>query len=113
MKYYIESRAWEQILKFLQQIKGIHTEDEASLRLFIEAIWFMVRSGCQWRLLPNCYGNWRAVHRRFKRWVDLGIWEKLMQYVQQNPDLEAIVLGSVNKKINVAILTPQQNLESP
>ncbi len=29
MKYYIELRVWEQILEFLQQIKGIHTEDEA------------------------------------------------------------------------------------
>ena len=57
MKYYIDLNTWKQILEFLQQIKGIHTEDEVSLRRFIEAIWFMVRSGCQWRLLPDCYGS--------------------------------------------------------
>lgn len=34
-------------LRILQQIKGIHTGYEVSLRQFIEAIWFMVRSGCQ------------------------------------------------------------------
>ena len=60
MKYYIDSNAWEQILEFLDQIKGIHTEDEASLRQFVEAIWYMARSGCQWHLLPSYYGCWRA-----------------------------------------------------
>ncbi|WP_410525790.1 transposase [Rickettsia endosymbiont of Oedothorax gibbosus] len=66
MKYYIDSNAWEQILDFLRQIKGIHTEDEITLRQFVEGIWFMARSGCQWRLLPSSYGCWRSVHRRFK-----------------------------------------------
>ena len=64
------------------------------MRIFIEAIWFIVRSGCQWRLLPNYYGNWRAVHRRFKRWVSFGIWEQLMQHVQENPDLELTMLDT-------------------
>lgn len=82
MKYYIDSNAWEQILDFLRQIKDIHTEDEITLTQFVEGILFMVRSGCQWRLLPSSYGCWCSVHRRFKRWVDRGIWEQLMQYVQ-------------------------------
>jgi transposase len=101
MKYYIELKVWEQIFKILKQIKGIHTEDEASLRIFIEDICFIVRSGCQWRLLPNYYGSWRAVHRRFKRWVDFGIWEQLMQYVQESPDLEATMLDTT---INFSII---------
>ena len=94
MKYYIDSNAWEQILEFLDQIKGIHTEDEASLRQFVEAIWYMARSGCQWRLLPSYYGCWRAVHRRFKRWACQGIWEKLMQYVQKDKDLEVTMVDA-------------------
>lgn len=94
MQYYINSKAWEQILEFLQQTKGIHTEDKISLRQFVEAVWFMVRSGCQWRLLPSSYGCWRSVHRRFKRWVDQGIWEKLMQYVQVGKDLEAVIIDA-------------------
>jgi transposase len=93
MKYYIDSNAWKQILNFLRQIKAIHTQDETSLRQFIEAVWFMVRSGCQWRLLPDHYGYWRAVHRRFKRWVDLGIWEQLMQYVIDK-DLESVMIDA-------------------
>ena len=95
MKYYIDSKAWEQILAFLKQIKAIHIQDKKSLRRFIEAVWFIVRSGCQWRLLPDYYGYWRAVYRRFKRWVDLGIWEQLMQYVIDKDLESAIIDGTI------------------
>ena len=43
MKYYIDSNAWEQILECLDQTKGIHTENEESLRQFVEAIWYSNR----------------------------------------------------------------------
>ncbi len=76
---------------FLDDVKGIHTNDEGALRFFIEVVWFGVRSGCQWRLLPESYGNWRAIHRRFKRWADAGIWEHLMHHVA-TPDTQEVMM---------------------
>lgn len=93
MKYHIESVSWEHIYAFLCQQKGIHTRDEGELRVFVEAIWFVVRSGCQWRLLPEYYGNWRAVHRRFKRWAEAGVWEELMHYVSI-PDTQEVMIDA-------------------
>ena len=83
MKYHINSCAWEHIHVFLDSLEGIHTRDQGALRLFVEAVWFVVRIGCQWRLLPESYGNWRAIHRRFKRWAEAGIWEQLMHHQTQ------------------------------
>jgi transposase len=60
MNYYMNSYTWERILSLLLQIKGLHTKDIPTLHKFIEAVWFMARSGCQWRLLPKDYGNWHA-----------------------------------------------------
>ena len=77
MNYYIKAKEWEQILLILCDQKGIHTKDRQKLRLFIEAVWYVARSGCQWRLLPFYYGSYRAVHRRFKSWSDRGIWALL------------------------------------
>lgn len=57
MKYPLKEREWEQILEGLRKIKGIHTKEEARLRRFMEGVWYMTRSGCQWRLLPEDYGN--------------------------------------------------------
>jgi transposase len=31
------------------------------MRQFIEGIWFIVRTGCQWRLLPDDYGCWYSI----------------------------------------------------
>jgi transposase len=94
MDYYIEEANWEKILDFLKGIKGLHTKNENSLRRFIEAIWFVARGGCQWRLLPSYYGDWRAIHRRFKRWSDRGIWGDLMEYSHPNPDMEVLMIDA-------------------
>ena len=91
MHYHIDCRSWEQILSFLKGVKGIHTHNETRLRTFIEAVWFIARSGCQWRLLPEFYGGWRAVHRRFKRWSQAGVWEDLMKFVS-DPDREVMMI---------------------
>ena len=92
MEYYIKERNWKQILEFLKSKKGVHTRNEERLRTFIEAIWYVVRSGCQWRLLPRIYGFYRSIHRRFKRWCEKGIWEKLLEYTAQDPDSEVSII---------------------
>lgn len=93
MKYHIDSVSWEHMNVFLDGVKGIHTKDGGALRLFIEAVWFIARSGCQWRLLPEYYGDWRAVHRRFKRWAENGIWERLMEHVA-TPDTQEVMIDT-------------------
>lgn len=94
MKYYIKNREWEEILKILLTIKGIHKNSIAKLRCFVEAVWFMSRAGCSWRLLPDCYGSWRAIHSRFKNWSDKGIWEFIFKKLQDNPDMEYVMIDS-------------------
>ena len=94
MKYHLKEREWEQILEGLRKIKGVHTKQEGRLRRFMEAVWYMTRSGCQWRLLPDEYGNWRAVHLRFKSWSDKGVWAPLLTYTQKNPDTEMMMIDA-------------------
>ena len=94
MKYYIKTAEWQIILSYLKSRKDIRTGNEEKLRLFLEAIWYISRSGCQWRLLPSYYGSWRAVHRRFKRWSEKGVFEDLFEYVKQEPDKSEVMLDS-------------------
>ena len=92
MEYHIKKENWKQIFAFLKSTKGIHSKNEEKLRIFMEAVWYIVRSGCQWRLLPRIYGNYRSIHRRFKKWCEKGILAKLLKYVQQDPDLEISII---------------------
>jgi transposase len=94
MHYLIKDTDFAEILKFLQQIKGIHKHDTSRLRRFIEAVYYVCRSGCQWRLLPTYYGDWRAVHKRFKDWCNRDIWKRLFESQQIDPDMEWVMIDS-------------------
>jgi len=90
----IQDTIFEKIMKILNQIKGVHKANVSRLRAFIDALYFMSKSGCQWRLLPHYYGKWRSVHKRFKSWVDRGIWKKIFDGAKDIIDLEFFLLDS-------------------
>jgi transposase len=40
---------------------------------------WMARTGAQWRLLPDEYGKWNSVFRRYRRWVEMGVFDALLE----------------------------------
>lgn len=65
---------WEYIEEKLQdQRKRKH-----SLRTIWNAIAYVVRSGCQWRLLPSEYPPWQSVYYYFSKWYKSGVYEEIM-----------------------------------
>jgi putative transposase len=49
----------------------------ADLREVLNAIFYLVRSGCQWRLLPHDFPPWSTVHTWYRRWRQDGTWDRL------------------------------------
>ena len=94
MPYDLKPFQWKQILLILRTFSALHTRNTKKLRRFIEAVGYINRSGCQWRLLPRYYGKWRSVHARFKAWEQKGVWLKLFEAVQDTPDTEAIMVDA-------------------
>lgn len=94
MNYLISSAKWQWIQQSLQEQKGLHTGNIGKLRTFIEAVVYILKAGCQWRMLPPIYGHWRAVHKRFKAWADRGVWENLFVSSQSEPDTELAILDA-------------------
>lgn len=48
-----------------------------SVRLLLNAIFYQLKSGCPWRLLPREYPPWQSVYSCFRKWRDDGTWERL------------------------------------
>jgi putative transposase len=55
----------------------------ADLREVLDAIFYLLRSGCQWRLLPHDFPPWSTVHTWYRRWRLDGIWERLHEALRQ------------------------------
>ena len=62
-------------------------------RLFLDAILWIAKTGAPWRDLPERFGNWNSVWRRFRRWAQKGTWQVVFEALQ-DPDLEWLILDS-------------------
>lgn len=91
----ITERAWETIYSFLQKAKGLHIKDKQETRCFVEGVWYVLRTGCQWRLLPPYYGHWRKIHKRYKSWSERGIWSRLMSSVSEIDDQTVMIDATI------------------
>ena len=49
----------------------------ADLRAVLNGIFYLLRTGCQWRLLPHDFPPWSTVHTWYRRWRKDGTWGRL------------------------------------
>jgi putative transposase len=70
------------------------SKGEFARRSSVEAILWMSRSGAQWWLLPADYGSWYTVYKRYARWCDQGVWERMLDDFTNDPDMENGLIDS-------------------
>ena len=54
-------------------------------RLFVDAVVYRYSTGMPWRDLPERLGDWKNVRRRFSRWAEAGVRERVFQHLQLTP----------------------------
>jgi transposase len=64
-------------------LPGLHRKRTLDLRLVLEAIWHLCRTGSQWRTLPDRYPPWSAVYYYFRRWQQDDTWQRLNTALNQ------------------------------
>lgn len=53
-------------------------------REILNAIFYVLRTGCQWRHLPHDFPPWRAVYVQYVRWKQNNLFEKMNQYLRNS-----------------------------
>lgn len=96
----ISDRIWTLLQPHLPGRKGSSGRNARDNRQFINAVIWILRTGAPWRDLPPYYGDWKNTHRRFCRWRDKGVWEKLFNMFVQDPDFEWLMIDASYIKVH-------------
>jgi transposase len=63
-------------------------------RKFVNGLLWMARSGARWRDLPERFGNYQVVKRRYYDWVRRGDLDKIMTALVETADMEWLMIDS-------------------
>ena len=96
----ISDRIWELLEPHLHDRKGVRGVTARDNHLFINAVFWILRTGTPWRDLPPDYGDWKNTHRRFCRWRDKGHWEMLLEPLVNEPDFEWLMIDASHIKVH-------------
>ena len=63
-------------------------------RMFVEGVLWIVRTGSPWRDLPEAFGEWNSVFRRFSRWSAKEVWLRMFEALADDRDFEYLIVDS-------------------
>lgn len=69
---------WRLLEPFLVRANKRGPKHGGDLRLVVDGVLCITRTGCQWRYLPESFGPWTRVWSRFRRWSRNGTWAALV-----------------------------------
>ena len=72
-------------------------------RSILNEIFYILRTGCQWRMLPTEFPDWEAVYASFRRWAKKGLWKKLNDILRMRIRIE----NNKNRRPTAAIIDSQ------
>ena len=90
----LPNKHWQKIREFLARDPNVYVGNESNCRRFVEAVLWISRSGAQWRFLPVEYGPWNSIYKRYARWCDHGVWDRMLVHCASDPDLENAMIDS-------------------
>jgi putative transposase len=109
MNVKLTDEQWQKILPILKTFPEIRLGAGRDVRRFLEAVLWITRSGAQWRLLPKSYGKWNSVYRRFDRWSNQNVFEKLFEHFARDRDLEYLLIDSTIVRAHACSSGAQKN----
>ena len=81
----LSNEQWRLIKDYFENEKrGKHLRTQSKRRL-VNAVLYLNKTGCQWRMLPNDFPNWKTVYSFYQRAVASGIWEKILDMLVKKP----------------------------
>jgi putative transposase len=102
----VTTAEWEQLVDFFPTASRRGRPREWQTWLILNAILYVTRTGCQWRMLPREFPPWQTVYGYFWRWTRNGLWEQIntvlvktaRQQAGRHPQPSAAIIDSQSVK---------------
>lgn len=78
----ISDEFWNMVEPLLEPFKRTRPGGSPSLpfRNIFNGILYLLKTGCQWDMIPRCYGSKSTIHEHFQRWATRGVFDTVFQY---------------------------------
>ena len=85
---YLSEEHWQAVAPVLCGKAGDPGCSGRDNRLFLEAVFWIRRSGSPWRNLPPRFGKWYTVYTRYHRWDRKGVWPRVVDALSNNGECD-------------------------
>jgi transposase len=92
----LTNQQWQRLKPLLPPQKPQTGRPNQDHRTIVNGILWIDRTGAPWRDLPEGYGSWSTIASRFYRWRQAGIWQRILETLQQQAD----AVGQLNWKVH-------------
>jgi len=79
----VSDEEWAFCAPYLTLMKEDAPQRKWPLRAIFNALRYMIRAGCPWRLIPNDLAPWQIVHQQTQRWIDAGCFENMVHDLRE------------------------------
>ncbi|RJX68234.1 IS5 family transposase [Tsuneonella suprasediminis] len=93
-RYELSEAQWASVASLLPGKASDPGRTGSDNRLFVNGCLRVLRFGAHWRDLPDRYGKWKTVHRRFSRWCHAGVWKQVFEALTADRDNKYLMLDS-------------------
>ena len=100
LRLFLKEHHWQRIEALLPGKRSDPGRSCFNNRRFVEAVLYIARTGLPWRDLPEQFGSWNSVCRRFCRWSDKGVWERIFAELAKRGDLKEVSIDSTAVRVH-------------
>lgn len=93
-RYELSQAQWDRIADLLPGKTSDPGRTAADNRLFVNGVLWVLRSGAHWCDLPERYGRWKTLHKRFSRWSKAGVWDRVFADLIKDRDNQYLMIDS-------------------
>ena len=87
----LSDRQWKLIEPVLPSGPGKPGRNANENRMSLEGMTWICRTGALWRDLPDVFGKWDTVYRRFRRWAATGVFDSILDEIGDELNMQSAI----------------------